>query len=398
MRFQGQAAAVRTAEPIKTLATRLGILALMVCLLMGCNPSTDAPAEEAQAQPAAEVAEASEIDEATQDLADSDAAEPSSTPMQVIVYSYRPEPVIRPLLDAFSEETGIETQLKIYPGDSLLSQYHQDPDSIAADLLVLVDAMRFQILADANHLRPLPQAALDYIPDGFKARDDLWLGLGVRARAALWKDSQYAPAGPADLIQLAEHARVCVREGMHIYNRSFLSWLIATEGEAMAQDWAAAVYPQRQPVNGGDRAQIAALLDDSCDVALVNHYYLAMLAQQDTDTDLLNTLTFGWQDPNTPVQTNISGIAVTRQGANAEAADQLAAWLSRPENAQSYAASVFELPVNWQQQPEAVAPHVAAFSQLQPSTVFPADFADQWLPASELLQAVVNTADAQTTP
>jgi iron(III) transport system substrate-binding protein len=373
MRFQSQSLTIKPTESIPNFTTRLCGLTLIACLLIGCNPSTEEASTETSPLPsAAEASTAALENEPTDTMVSS-----AETEQQVIVYSYRPEPVIRPLLDAFSAETGIETQLKIYPGDSLLAQYHQEPSNIEADLLVLVDAMRFQILADANHLRPLPQAALDHIPDGFKARDDLWLGLGVRARAALWKDPQYAPAEASDLISLAEQARVCVREGMHIYNRSFLSWLIATEGEDTAQEWATAIYPNREPIVGGDRAQIAAVLEGNCDVALVNHYYLAMLAQQDTGTELLDTLTFGWQDPNTPVQTNISGIAVTQQGANTAAADQLAIWLSRPENAQRYAASVFELPVNWQQQPEAVAPHVAAFSQLQPATVRPADFADQ---------------------
>ncbi|KGK43215.1 hypothetical protein LH51_01545 [Nitrincola sp. A-D6] len=56
------------------------------------------------------------------------------------------------------------------------------------------------------------------------------------------------------------------------------------------------------------------------------------------------------------------------------------------------------LPTRYHQQPETLVADVSSCSQLLPSTVLPADFADQWLPASELLQAVVNTADAQTTP
>lgn len=396
MRLQSGVPAINTTEPIKTLTTRLGLLILTACLMMGCNPSSESPAAETEATVESSSAPAPSSDEMIADLDAQEATELTESVAQVIVYSYRPEQVVQPLLDAFTAETGIETQLKVYPGDSLLAHYHQSPDTAEADLLILVDAMRFQILADANILRPLPHAALEQIPEGFKARDDLWLGLGVRARAALWKDAQFAPTGPADLIPLAEQGRVCVREGMHIYNRSFLGWLIATDSESTAQEWAAAIYPQRATIAGGDRAQIAALMEGHCDVALINHYYLAMLAHQ--DPELLNSLTFGWQDPNTPVQTNISGIAVTQQGANAAAADQLAIWLSRPENAQRYAASVFELPVNWQTQPEAIAPHVAVFSHLQPSSVYPADFADQWQAASELLDAVLSSANNPTTP
>lgn len=396
MCLQSSVPVINTIEPIKTLTTRLGLLTLTACLMMGCNPASESPATETATAAESTSAPEPASDEMISDLAEQETTELAQSATQVIVYSYRPEQVVQPLLDAFTAETGIETQLKVYPGDSLLAHYHQSPDTIEADLLVLVDAMRFQILADANILRPLPQAALEQIPEGFKAKDDLWLGLGVRARAALWKDAQFAPAGPADLIPLAEQGRICIREGMHIYNRSFLGWLIATDSETTAQAWATAIYPQRAAIAGGDRAQIAALMEGHCDVALVNHYYLAMLTHQ--DPALLDSLTFGWQDPDTPVQTNISGIAVTQQGANTAAADQLAIWLSRPENAQRYAASVFELPVNWQTQPEAIAPHVAAFSQLQPSSVYPADFADQLQTASERLDAVLSSADNPTTP
>ena len=372
-------------QPLTT-ALKMGLTTLISFSLLGCNPSNDSDTQNDKAPATLTESIASEQDY----LSSSDSSD------KVIVYSYRPEHIIQPLLDTFTTDTGIATELKVYRGDSLVDKFIESPETVEADLVFLVDAMRFQILADAGLFRPLPQQALDSIPQGFKSNDDLWLGLGVRARSAVWKKSEFAPRGPADLKDLAVSAKLCFREGEHIYNRSFVGWLIENYSENFAKEWASVIFSNRQEINGGDRVQIAAVAEDKCDVAIVNHYYLAMLGQQ--DPELLNTLSFGWQSPNTPVQTNISGIAVTQQGENKNGADQLAVWLTQEQNAKRYASSVFELPLNWQEKPEYIAPQLVEFSQLKSSSTFPANFAEQWQSAGQILENTLNNLDISSTP
>jgi len=59
---------------------------------------------------------------------------------EVNVYSSRKEALIKPLLDQFSEKTGIEVNLLTGNSDALLARLKSEGEYTAADLFLTVDA------------------------------------------------------------------------------------------------------------------------------------------------------------------------------------------------------------------------------------------------------------------
>lgn len=302
----------------------------------------------------------------------------------LVIYSYRHPEALAPLLDAFTQETGIKTEVKAYRGDGLVDLYQQSPEKAEADLLILVDALRMQAIADTGYLRALPTTALQAIPEGFKSHEGQWLGLGWRARGPVRPMNTELQPGYQTL---AEQGSICVRAGQHVYNRGFLAWLLEAEGEEAARQWVKQVHQQRPEVQGGDRIQMAAIAEGHCQLAFMNHYYLARM-QADANPEVseaVKNLVFGWPNTDLEMQSNVSGIAVTRQGANPAAADQLANWLVQPENLETFAATFFEFPVTWPNHNGQASEHLKDFMHLKPAAPLPADYVHQAAKASELL-------------
>src|SRR5690606_12144766 len=102
-----------------------------------------------------------------------------------------------------------------------------------------------------------------------------------RARVIVHSKERVDPAtlgGYETLADPAYEGRVCVRSSGAIYNVSLLAALIARWGEDEAQAWTNGVVRNMARVpSGGDTDQIRAVMAGECDLALVNHYYLARL-------------------------------------------------------------------------------------------------------------------------
>ncbi|TVQ28888.1 MAG: hypothetical protein EA370_15970 [Wenzhouxiangella sp.] len=291
----------------------------------------------------------------------------------LMVWSYRGGPVIEPLLEAFTAQTGLAVEYRVLGGDGIVEAMLDDSQSLP-DLVLVVDALRMDTLKQAGRLRPLPAGAVTEIAPKWRDGDGYWTGISWRARSVVRRADDHGPADLDALRQLAVDGQLCIREGAHVYNRGFLSWLNANLGEAAAMAWATAVFDNRAEVEGGDRDQIRAVAEGRCSAAVVNHYYLMRWAASEDPAEraIADGLVFGWPDPSIPVAVNVSAIALPSTGRPAEAADQLAIWLAGRDAQAMYAVSVFEFPLNWPAQQIPLAPGLDRL-QLNPGTPWPAE-------------------------
>ena len=80
---------------------------------------------------------------------------------EVNVYSARKESLIKPLLDKFSLETGIQTNLITAKADKLLTRMINEGANTPADLLITTDAGRLYRARQADLLQPIKSPLLD---------------------------------------------------------------------------------------------------------------------------------------------------------------------------------------------------------------------------------------------
>ncbi|MGL4184205.1 MAG: extracellular solute-binding protein, partial [Thiotrichaceae bacterium] len=201
---------------------------------------------------------------------------------EVNVYSAREEQLIKPLLDAFSKDTGIKVNLVTGDDDPLLERLKREGANSPADVLITADAGRLYRATQNGSLQAIQSAKLNQaVPANLRDPENRWFGLTYRARVIFYNKDKVKPNELSTYEALADpqwQGRVCVRSSNSIYNQSLLASMIQADGAAQAENWAKGLVNNfaRAPA-GGDRDQIKAVAAGQCDVALANTYYYAQM-------------------------------------------------------------------------------------------------------------------------
>ncbi|MDZ7735214.1 MAG: Fe(3+) ABC transporter substrate-binding protein [Gammaproteobacteria bacterium] len=282
---------------------------------------------------------------------------PALQAAEVNVYSARIESLIKPLLDRFTEETGIKVNLVTGKADALLQRLEAEGRNTPADVLITTDVGRLHLAKERGLLRGVESGVLDtHIPVQYRDPDNTWYGLSLRSRVIVYSHDRVDPANLSTYEALADpewKGRLCIRSSSNVYNQSLVASLIAHSGMEATQQWAKGVVQNfaRDP-QGGDRDQIKAVAAGQCDIAVVNTYYLAgMLASsQESEVNAAMAVEVFW--PNQPghgdgrgTHVNISGAGVTKPARNREEAVRLLEFMLSDEAQSWYADKNFEYPV-----------------------------------------------------
>jgi iron(III) transport system substrate-binding protein len=278
---------------------------------------------------------------------------PSVVAEQVNLYSARKEALIKPLLDKFTQETGISVNLVTGKADNLITRLKSEGKFSPADLLLTTDVGRLYRAKQQGLTQAISVTeAIATLPDNFRDDQGHWLALSLRARPLMVSiDSVDAQTitRVEDLISPQWKGRVCIRSSNNIYNQSMVASLIAQLGEDGAQEWVnGLVNSFARPPQGGDRDQIKAVAAGLCDVAIANTYYLAgMLSSKDETTqEQAKKVKVIWPNQaDRGVHINISGVALAKNAPNKDAAIKLIDFLLSNESQLWYAKTNHEYPI-----------------------------------------------------
>ncbi len=321
----------------------------------------------------------------------------------VNLYSYRQPFLMKPLLDAFTRKTGIKVNM-VYAKTGMLERLKAEGRNSPADAVLTADIGRLTDLVRAGLVQPVTSAVLTAnVPPRYRHPDGLWFGLTTRARVIYAHKTRVRPGEVSTYEDLADprfKGRVCTRSGKHAYNISLLASLIAAKGEKAAEEWARALKANlaRRP-QGNDRAQVRAIKEGECDVALGNSYYMGKMATNDKKPEQKEwaaavTVIF----PNQPragqqaedprgrgTHVNISGAAVTKSAKNRDNAIRLLEFLSGDFAQRIYAEQNFEYPVK-----PGVPPHplVASWGTFKADTLHLAEVAKYRAAAAKIMDRV----------
>jgi iron(III) transport system substrate-binding protein len=280
---------------------------------------------------------------------------------EVNLYSARKEDLIKPLLDRFTEQTGIEVNLVTGKADALLERLKSEGPNSPADLLLTVDAGNLYRAKEAGVTQAVQSETLDAaIPATYRDPQGHWYGLSLRARPIMYAKDRVDPAELSTYEALAGpdwDGRICIRSSSNVYNQSLVASIIAADGVEAAEAWAKGIVANMaRPPQGGDRDQIKAAAAGQCDIAIANTYYLAGMLQSNDPGERgpAEQVAVFW--PNQPGQgsgqgagrgthVNVSGAAVTAAAKHKDAAVQLVEFLASPESQAWYAETNGEYPV-----------------------------------------------------
>jgi iron(III) transport system substrate-binding protein len=311
---------------------------------------------------------------------------------EVNIYSYRQPDLIAPLLDAFTAETGIKTNV-LFLNKGLVERLAAEGANSPADLILTVDISRLSGAKGAGVTQAVDNAAINgAIPANFRDPEGHWYGLTTRGRVVYASADRVAQ----DTITYEELAdpkwkgKICVRSGQHDYNIGLIASMIAHHGEEKTEAWLAGVKDNlaRKPA-GNDRAQAKGVFAGECDLGIGNTYYVGLMMTNEKEPEQkdwaksIKVLFPNSQDRGTHV--NISGMALAKNAPNRDAAVKLMEFLASPEGQEIYAEQVFEYPV----EPNAEASDIVkSFGDIKPDTLPLDEIANNRKAASVLVDKV----------
>jgi iron(III) transport system substrate-binding protein len=316
---------------------------------------------------------------------------PASAQGEVNIYSYREPGLIDPLLKAFTEKTGIKTNV-VFAASGLNERLAAEGANSPADLLFTVDAGRLSEAKDAGLLQPVTSTVLAAIPAAFRDPTNQWFGLTMRGRVVYASKDRVSQndIGYEDLADPKWKGKICVRSGQHVYNTSLLATIIAHKGEAEAGKWAAGLRANlAQKPSGGDREQVRDIMAGKCDIALGNTYYMALMAtntknpEQQEWAKAAKIIFPNAKDRGTHV--NISGAGVTKNAPNKANAVKLLEFLASPEAQKIYATANNEYPISPGVEPSDI---VKSWGTLKPDNLPLENIAKYRKKASEIMDKV----------
>jgi iron(III) transport system substrate-binding protein len=277
---------------------------------------------------------------------------------EVNVYSSRPGERVQPLLDAFTRQTGIETNL-LYLDQGLLERIQSEGDYSPADIILAVDDSRLTEARQGGITQPLDDATLNAeIPAQYRDPEGHWFGLTVRPRVFYGSRARIKATAVTyqELSQPQWKGKVCMRDGRHASNIALIASMIDRHGEAYTEKWLTGLKANlaRKP-RGSDRSQAEAVASGVCDIGIGNAEYLAAMVTDPAQKDAAQTIRVIF--PNAAdrgASVGISGMALARHAPNRANAVRLMVFLASRPAQELYSAETNEYPVAVDAAPAAI--------------------------------------------
>ena len=265
----------------------------------------------------------------------------------ITIYSSRNEQLIKPLLDRYTEETGVNIELVTDKNGPLMARLQAEGKNTPADMLLTVDAGNLWQAAQQGLLQPVASEILEAnVPAKYRDPEGLWTGLSLRARTIMYDPSKVTPdqlSTYADLADPKWKGKLCLRTSNSVYNQSLVASMIENLGEekteAVIRGWVANLATD---VFSDDTSMLKAIAAGQCEVGLSNSYYYGRLLDEQPNFPVK---LFWANQGTTGTHVNISGAGVVASSDNADGTLKLIEWLSSDKAQGLYASSDKEFPV-----------------------------------------------------
>lgn len=317
---------------------------------------------------------------------------PAAAQEVVNIYSYRQPELIAPVLQAFTEESGIETEV-LFLDKGLEDRIAAEGTNSPADVILTVDISRLTATKEKGVTQSVEDDTINAnIPAEYRDPEGHWFGLTRRGRV-VYASKDRVETDALTYAELADpkfNGKFCIRTGHHDYNLALFAAMIAHWGEEKTEEWMEGFKQNlaRKP-DGGDRNQAQAVFAGECDLAIGNTYYVGLMRNNDKEPQekewaaAIKVIFPTFEDGGTHV--NISGMALAEHAPNKENALELMRFLSSDKAQQIYAEQVYEYPVKAGVEPSET---VRSFGELNADTLPLAEIASHRGAASEMVDRV----------
>ena len=277
--------------------------------------------------------------------ADGDSSGTTATPPtdDLIVYSGRNENFVSPVVEAFTEATGIEVRVRYGDGTSdLAATLLNEGDTTDADVFWAQDPAWIGVIGEEGLLTELPTDILGLVSDAYQDANGEWVGVTARSRVLVYNPDLVSedelPESVFELVDPEWSGRLGIAPG----NASFIAFVSAmelVEGPEATLAWLEGMASNDVRTYDGNGPIVDAVIAGDLDAGLVNHYYLLQRIADQGEVSARNHF-FAPGDTGSLVMA--TGAGVLSASDNREAADEFIRHLLSPESQEHFSVNLFE--------------------------------------------------------
>jgi len=210
---------------------------------------------------------------------------------RLTVYSGRTEELIAPLLEQFSDETGIGIDVRYGDSADLALLIGEEGDQSPADVFIAQAPGPAAFVDAQGLLGTLPDEVLDRVPEQYRAADGDWVGLSARKRVLVYNtdlvEEADLPTSVFDLTDPAFEGRVAVAPSNGSF-QDFVSAMRIELGDDATREWLEGLAANDVQTYANNVAIVEAVGRGEVEMGLVNHYYNVRALAEDPDLPSAN--------------------------------------------------------------------------------------------------------------
>ena len=248
----------------------------------------------------------------------------------VTVYSGRNEELVGSVFDDFTEQTGIEVEVRYGDTAELAATIVEEGDASPADVYFAQDAGALGALEAEGRFVPLPDDVLELVEPLFRSREGNWTGTTGRVRVLAYNTDTLDEADMPDSVLELTEPEWEGRVGWAPTNGSFQAFVTALrleEGEDVAREWLEGMIDNGAVEFENNTAIVEGVSRGEVDLGITNHYYLFRFRAEDPDFPVENHYLPG----DVGGLVNIAGAGVLETSEHQEAAVELIRYLLSEE-------------------------------------------------------------------
>lgn len=243
------------------------------------------------------------------------------------IYSGREESLVKPLMERFTKETGIELEVRYGSSLSLAATIIEEGKASPADVFFATEPGTLGLLAGRGLLKRLPLATVARVPSRFVTPSRRWVGTSGRSRVIVYNTQQLTAGQLPKSIWELTSPRWKGKVGLPPTNASFQSFvgaMLYLQGEDRTRDWLRGLKDNDVKFFAKNSTVVEAVSRGDVELGLVNHYYLYNHLAQNPNAPVRNQWLRGG-DPGALVLA--AGAGIVSSSKNQAAAQQFVDFL-----------------------------------------------------------------------
>ena len=276
----------------------------------------------------------------------SDSASELASANKLILYSGRSESLVAPIIEQFSQASGIEVEVRYGGTAELAATLLEEGENSPADVFYAQDPGGLGAAQSAGLLAKLPAEILQKVPPRFASDTGEWVGISGRTRVVVYNNEQLGPEDLPEDIWGFVSPEWKGRIGWAPTNGSFqamVTGMRAIWGEQKTEQWLIGIQANEPVAYEGNTPIVAAVASGEVEIGFVNHYYLLRFLEEEGESFSARNYFLPGGGPGSLIM--VSGAGILKTARHAENAQRFIDFLLSVPGQQYFTSQTFEYPV-----------------------------------------------------